>query len=881
MDSLHQKITALVNDWKSSGYYSEEYPAISEMLEYFLDSETGSTRYLRYPQIRAIETYWYLRLKLQTPHILQLYNSIYDGKRQMREALGLTHDDIRDYIEDHGFDSLLDKIKEDDAFVKNYKLESIRESLMLDYPSYIFALAMGAGKTVLIGAIIATEFAMALEYPDGPFIQNALVFAPGKTIIESLRELADIPYDKILPPRFYKQFAATIKLTFTRDGEKEIPVIANSNFNLIVTNTEKIRIQKETIRKSDLNGLFNNQTEEEAKKEVANLRLQKIASLPHLGIFSDEAHHTYGQSMETELKKVRKTVDYLAENTNVIAVVNTTGTPYYKRQSLKDVVFWYGLSQGINEGYLKDLAGNIQAFDFEGQTDKYVCHVIEDFFKEYGQHSLPDGSKAKLAIYFPQTNDLKELKPVIEQALIKIGYDPSICLVNTSDSEITKEDDIKEFNRLNNPDSQKRVMLLVNKGTEGWNCPSLFACSLARKLKSSNNFVLQASTRCLRQVPGNNKKARVYLSIDNFNILDKQLQETYGESISDLNRASQQNKRDKIILKKLDIPPLVVTQIIKTVVKKQLQEKEFSLCKPALRQQGKLEKRTFTLAQQSSTEKILKQLGDTVTIEIQDEGIDLYYASVELANQYHFDSWLIYEQLKKFYPENEIPLGHLDNLAEQVENQTSSYEIKEEKVDIALALVKPEGFKKEITSDGTEVYTADITYHKDNEHLITRLLQWKDKSGGFGFHYDPYNFDSNPEKNFFEQILDYLNIQPKEVEDIFFTGAITDPAKTDFFVEYKDDKGKTRRYTPDFIIRKKTGKGRKKGTGKVYLIEIKAERDRTNAIDGENGKKAMAIRKWQNLNPERLRYEMIFTPADAIAADDLKNVKSFIEEKEL
>ncbi len=61
-------------------------------------------------------------------------------------------------------------------FVKKYKAEATRESLLLDYPSYILALAMGAGKTVLIGTIIATEFAMALEYPDEPFIKNALVF---------------------------------------------------------------------------------------------------------------------------------------------------------------------------------------------------------------------------------------------------------------------------------------------------------------------------------------------------------------------------------------------------------------------------------------------------------------------------------------------------------------------------------------------------------------------------------------------------------------------------------------------------------------------------------------------------------------------------------
>jgi hypothetical protein len=32
---------------------------------------------------------------------------------------------------------------------------------------------MGAGKTILIGAIVATEFAMALEHPGGPFIQRS------------------------------------------------------------------------------------------------------------------------------------------------------------------------------------------------------------------------------------------------------------------------------------------------------------------------------------------------------------------------------------------------------------------------------------------------------------------------------------------------------------------------------------------------------------------------------------------------------------------------------------------------------------------------------------------------------------------------------------
>ena len=87
---------------------------------------------------------------------------------------------------------------------------------------------MEAGKTILIGAIFAPGLAMAIEYPDGEFGRNALVFALGKTIIGSLRELAMVPYDEILPPRFYKRFAASSKLTFTRvtatrSGEGFVP----------------------------------------------------------------------------------------------------------------------------------------------------------------------------------------------------------------------------------------------------------------------------------------------------------------------------------------------------------------------------------------------------------------------------------------------------------------------------------------------------------------------------------------------------------------------------------------------------------------------------------------------------------------------------------
>lgn len=890
MSHLHQILGRKVDQWRVGGYPSPDYPAIAEIFEWASDPETGTLRFLRKPQLRALETYWYLRLVEGTPHIFVLYQKLFPHRSELLKALGLTTPEITRLVLDQSFDALWERIKTDDEFVKKYRLDSVRETLTLGYPSYILALAMGAGKTILIGAIFATEFAMALEYPDGPFVQNALVFAPGKTIIESLRELAAVPYDKILPPRLYKSFAASVKLTFTRDGEKDIPVVRGSFYNVVVTNTEKIRIQKETIRRSDLGELLTVGREDEARAEVANLRLQAIASLPHLAVFSDEAHHTYGQSLETELKKVRKTVDYLATNTKVISVVNTTGTPYFRRQPLKDVVIWYGLSEGICDSILKDVSGNIQAFDFEGNTGAYVSHVIEDFFRDYGEVRLPNGAPAKLAIYFPQTDDLEELRPVIDAALMKVGQSPTVCLRNTSDSP---KEEVDAFNRLNDPAAPHRVILLVNKGTEGWNCPSLFACALARRLRSSNNFVLQAATRCLRQVPGNNRKARIYLSRDNRSILDRQLQETYGETIADLERATRETASARLILRKHDHPPVTITRLVRTVVPTMVGNCVLRLERPKTDPAIVLAKAVLDISARPGVRRLLQQVGETIQIEALPDSVDRYEAAVSLAAAFRLDLWAIYDELTRLYGgDEEIPVGHLEDLARQVADQTQGYDVQEEKVEWVLALVKPEGFNKTIRAEGVDVYTAEITYPQEKERLLLHAdRMFRENPAGFGFHYDPYNFDSTPEMEFFLQILRDLNVHPAEVEDIYFTGGLTDPAKTDFYVEYRGEDGRWHRYTPDFVIRKRSRRGGRPGTGKALIVEIKDARfeamtreDERRFDRGEEpltteGRKAIALKKLERLNPDRLKYQLVFVRG-AVAYEQLAEVRRFVQEPE-
>jgi type III restriction enzyme len=760
-----------------------------------------------------------------------------------------------------GMEAAFEKIRNDDNFVRQYKLEALRETLLLKYPSYILALAMGAGKTILIGAIIATEFAMALEYPESSnFVKNALVFAPGKTILGALKELSDIPYEKILPPRLCKEFTVSVKFTYTRDGEKDIPVIQGSAFNIIITNTEKIRLKKEDI-KGDLFKKGEVATEDR-KALIANKRLQTISSLPNLAIFSDEAHHTYGMTLGEELKRVRQTVNYLAEQTNLLVVVNTTGTPYYGKQILKDVVYWYGLSQGIKDGILKEVRGNIVAYP-DVEDEQFIKDVIIDFFKNYKDVRIYDGSPAKLAIYFPQIEDLQKFKPVLEKTLVELGLDPSIVLEVHSNSKPEIQDLFD--NRINDPHLPYRVFLLVNKGTEGWNCPSLFATALARELKSSNNFCLQAASRCLRQTSGNIHKAKIYLSQANVKILDSQLKETYGETLQELNLASPDLRKERLILRKTEIPPVLLKKKLLKVIPcdKNIDFTKIDIQKPETKT-GEYRKVIYDLKDIPDRKGVLITQKEEKLI-VEEDFVDVYSFACELSSLYRLPLMIIYEKIKALYPDGEIPESHTIEIRKQLEEQLKNYTITEEEIEVALALIKPQSFNKE-EKEGQIIYTTEIVYHKDKENLLLKYERFKEQNKGwyqleFGFHYSPYNFDSNPEKDFFEQLLLMLNENLADVEDIYFTGAITDPNKTDFIFEYKGKDGRWHNYTPDFLIKKKNGK--------MLIVEIKAEPYR-------DPEKEKAIKEIEGLNPDRLKYEILITDRDEIGFKNINKVKEEI-----
>ncbi|QSR86958.1 hypothetical protein EM20IM_00870 [Candidatus Methylacidiphilum infernorum] len=450
--------------------------------------------------------------------------------------------------------------------------------------------------------------------------------------------------------------------------------------------------------------------------------------------------------------------------------------------------------------------------------------------------------------------------------------DPSIVLSVTNESDEKTKDLFN--NRVNDPAFPYRVFLLVNMGTEGWNVPSLFATALVREIRSSNNFVLQAASRCLRQVPDNPHKAKIYLAQENVAILDSELKETFGETLADLNAVQPEMVEARLVVRKMEIPPVLIRKRVRRVVPKgdNPEIQSITLAKPAVCSPV-AEARLYGAEDRGPGKRVLEQVG-AKTLFLEEEVTDARELAAEFANVYKLPFTHIYERLAELYGEGDITETEAKILREQIEKQASLYEIKEEEIESALALVRKSGFEEEKSGEQNKVYFARIQYRKDKENLLFYYEMWRRSwpSQGqldLGFHYTPYNFDSNPEKDFFTQLLKAIEVKPADIEDIYFTGAMDDPNKTEFLFEYQDKDGRWHNYAPDFLIRKKNGK--------MLIVEVKAE-DRREAEKTKLKEKAML--EIEGLNPQTVKYEIVEAQRDSINFSDLKKIEQLIYARE-
>lgn len=547
------------------GYIRSHYHRLTRIiLDYNDPARPRKGQFLRQPQFEALEMYVFLKEYLKLKPVHEIFADWYakrGGFERRKDIAGLDGTGVLSeefVLPKDAYEAVFNKMKESRQ----------------QYANYIFALSMGVGKTLLMATCIFYDFVLADKFPDDPlFCHNALIFAPDKTVLQSLREIETFDFSKVMPEAQANWLQANLKLQYLDEAGATLNVLNNSDYNLIITNTQKILLKKKNKVPSVVEKLFLAGTDDKSSDSVyeaindlyefdnpedeleltANQRYRKLSRLPQLGIFVDEAHHAFGENLRRDLldplkeTSLRFTINVLAKElensgSRMVACCNYTGTPYVKNEILPEVVYYYGLKAAIDNGYLKTL----RLHKYQNTRDReFVAAVVDNFLEKFGDRRL-EGMLPKLAFFSPSIEDANDnLRPILTEILGNRGISSSSLLVNVGDPKITSNDAIRAFNELDTPKSEKQFLILVNKGKEGWNCRSLCGVAMFRQPKSKI-FVLQASMRCLPAIGDRQEEGQVYLTEENAIILNDELQQNFRISADDLEKAGRTSKEYQV-----------------------------------------------------------------------------------------------------------------------------------------------------------------------------------------------------------------------------------------------------------------------------------------------------------------------------------------------
>jgi len=827
----------------------------------FNDPDKGADAFLRRPQFEALEMYVFLKEYCNNARLVKIFEDWHERKGPFEDR-----GTFRLKIGELGLFERIDAEKFEAAFAR-------MKASAATYPNYIYALTMGLGKTILMATCIFYEFILAKKYPkEKRYCHNALVFAPDKTVLESLKEIQTFDKSKVVPPGYVDWLNANLKFQFLDDTSLTLQIIENSKYNIVISNNQKIILKRSHAEKSAMDSLFaaantykpvatkagaifaelgdegdGIETEEDL---IVNQRFEMLKRLTNLGIYVDEAHHAFGKALQKDFAEegatsLRKTINELAAclskaGTHVVACYNYTGTPYVNNVLLPEVVYTYALKDAIDNRYLKQ--AEVKGYS-NTRSKEFVRVVVKDFWQKHGNRCV-EGMLPKLAFFASDIDELKnELRPAVEGVLAELGVSSESILVNVGDSKLTTNDDIREFRGLDSPGSTKRFILLVGKGKEGWNCRSLFGVALHRT-PSSKVFVLQATMRCLRSIGTAQETGLVYLSEENRTILSDELQNNFRLNMDEFTGAGE---KDKISVTVKIVPPPVTVRLKR--IRKHYELRELNLIGKVDFKLGEIDTRKYAVVE---TETDLKRIGRDEGTKKELDGVkeNLEYSPLTLTAEvarYLGKSCLVVRRVLEESKEGvdavvkavnryneilyDVVIPTLFKAFFALDEKTATDEIEMRLVKPVKLKVGKQAKEKDIVSDGFMVKP---------ELLARRADEIFAKHKAKSFHLDNYCFDSNPEFEFFKAVLK----NEPDVAHLYFTGMLTSE-KTDFAISYIDPESNTlRSYYPDFLIQKRDGT--------YVIVEIKGENKIDDAIV-----RAKARSAEQLAAANAMKYEMI------------------------
>lgn len=576
---------------KRDQWYASPACTVKDFIDYIV--RKGE---MRDAQIESIRTYLYLKIACGNKPLWKLFAegefNDPDYKLNPAEYGSTTYQTIMSnagamalmqYAQpDPQSDPKLPKLKELLRIkAEDIDYEAVFKSIFYDedYTDYVFSLPMGAGKTYLMAAFIYIDLYFANKDKNNPvWAHNFMIFAPSglkASIVPSLRNIMRFDPSWVIPePEASKlKRMVNFEILDQQKTAKDSNQTKNPNALKInnhqpydtmmglvaITNAEKVILDR--VDKKDAQPeLF--QTAEQKKEweqiKVANELRDVIGRIPNLAIFVDEVHHVVDK--ENKLKQV---IENWTEGKTFNGMIGFSGTPYLKKpyritigtdQPLKDssmatVVYYYPLASGIKR-FLKTPRIEDSELPSRELLDKGVRDFLDNYMDvAYDIEGNGNLRKAKLAIFCRSIANLeRDVYPQVSQIVSEYGMAASDVLLpyhqggkEGNETFPAPKDAEQEFQRLDE-DSEKRIILLVRIGQEGWDCKSLAGVIMPYEpdAKSPQNSVLQRSCRCLRQaVKYEEETALIWLNRANAAYLDQQLREEQNSSLAEIKAAGE------------------------------------------------------------------------------------------------------------------------------------------------------------------------------------------------------------------------------------------------------------------------------------------------------------------------------------------------------
>lgn len=777
-----------------------------------------------------------------------------------------------------------------------------------DYADYVYSLPMGAGKTFLMAAFIYIDLYFAqLEPASKIWAHNFMVFAPNglkTSIIASLRNILEFNPAWIIPEPAASNIKRMINFEILDEQKsaKNSNLVKNPNAQKIaqyqpyenmmglvaITNAEKVILNRVDKDVNDLNAFKNEKAWQEAK--VANELRDVIGKIPNLAIFVDEVHHV----VDTD-NKLKQVIEKWTETQTFNAMVGFSGTPYLKSPNkicldnettikssdMPNIVYYYPLVDGI-DNFLK--RPTIE--ESELSDDEILKRGVRDFLGKYkdATYTYDDGRTrvAKVAIYCRTIENLEEnVFPVVSSIVTEFGLNPeeTILRYHQGNDNYNEPAGAREnFSLLDSSESKKRIVLLVQIGSEGWDCKSLTGVILPYKDKTTRNSILQRSCRCLRQaVKGEKESALIWLNKENAEYLDKQLQEQQNSSLAELKNAKGNPKNLIERYSRMGhqhVPDIEYYQLEFNRVEKVVENKpdtEAQLLSQDLLIKAKLFQRitkditTQTIGTQQDYETkdtpttfnawlhlILKesfhtlQKGELMPYEKQlhdiFDKITIVHDGVTMLN-HEYDQDAIREKIRRaFITEYEIELTreeiehnacilyikhdkkamHTDGLIDKIEAESSasiypSQNIVKEIVDADRNVFKMT--EEELQMIKSVQATGGDEMAKSLRNLLaSKKISEECKHKDSTYQYLPYHFDSKLEQQFFEDIV---SVVEKQHLEIYYNG---DENLTSFIIKCYRKSGNRwtpiQNYIPDFLLLSRKEDG---NIDKILILETKGD----------------------------------------------------------